>query len=213
MKKRILTIALLLVLAGLAASAAEKNPPLLCDGEIVKAATVSTAPAYCPPPPPMVAQAPEPACPPPPPAPACPPPPPVCPTPPPVCAAPPPPAPACPAPAPKGMLTQASAAPQYKLVSVKKKVWEDEVYTVEETRTQVHDEIRVRPAKINSPRLARVVRDEGDAAFLVHKKEPYNVTYSVPVKTTYQVPVTKTRKVSKTVDEIKVVPEKRIFGR
>lgn len=212
MRRHLLTIALLLLVAGVAA-AADANPPLLCDSDTLKAPTVTASAAgVCAP------------------APVCPTPAPVCPPAPPVCEA--KPAPVCAAPA-KTEVCRTVEVPvrrvvnEVKVVPVKKKVYEEECYTVEEKRVQVVDEIRsrvaqrkvkvpttkvvsdvalekVQPCEGRSPRLARVVYNK-TVPTTVTVTEQYDETYTVPVRTTYSVPVTKTRKVAREVEELKTV--------
>lgn len=190
MKTLLLSISLLLVCA-MAAWAGDANPTLLCD----RPASAPTPEAVCPPPPPMVAAT----------APACPPPP-ACPT---------PPAPVCPPPPPmcdSGAPVKKAAEPTYKVVTVKKTVYEDEVYTTTETRTQITHEVRTREIKPKAPRLVRPGRS-GEKAIAVNYDKLRVETYTHPVKTTYEEPVVKTRRVAKEVAEVKVVPERRRFGR
>ena len=216
MHKFMIAATFALLVTGLAA-AVDSNPPMLISQPIIggcgpvetgKAKPARVADPVCKPepvcaptpPPPVAACKPEPICgPAPAPAPvaAC--------RPEPVCA---------PKPAVCSTTTALRDRPpaeEFRLVPVKKKVYEEELYMSEETHTQIIDEVRTRPAKINSPRLARVVDQDG-ARFAVHKKEPYDVTYVKKVKQTYTVPVTKSRKVAKEVEEIKIVPNKRVFS-
>lgn len=207
MKKMLLAVALLAVLSG-SVLAVDCAPPLLCDADTLKAPT-KPAVAACEPPPPVCAP-PPPACPPPPPAPV------VCEAPAaPVCA----PAPqACPPAAPRSAVAAAAPAPReeripsYRVVPVKRKVYEEESYTVQEKRTQEHEEIRTKTIKPKAPRLARVMRPEGVELAVIRDK-PKVVPYKATVRTEYTVPVTKTRTVAREVEEYKVVEDRRWFSR
>ena len=191
MKKTMMTMALFAVFAG-CVFAADKSAPLLCD---LPCPTPVPA-AVCEPPPPPVAVAPQ-ACEPAPPAP-------------------------CPAPAPAAVCTTPAVAvapmapeptvTEFKVVTKKRRVYEEEEYVVNEKQTVVMNEMRTRPGKLKSPRLYRPVTANG-AEIHVYKQKPYTESYLHPVKTTYSVPVTKTRKVAKTVEDHEIVPVKKRIRR
>lgn len=105
--------------------------------------------------------------------------------------------------APDGRSTEA-----YRMVPVRKKVWVEEEYTVNETRTEVEQELRTKVIKPNSPRLARVKTAYG-VNLETYRERPREKTYVKPVKVKYSVPVTKTRKVAKEIEEYQMVSEKR----
>lgn len=200
--KHLLLIASAIIVAATIAGAAEAAPALLCDQ----------------PPTPVVASQDGPACPPPPPAASCPPPPPVCEPPPPVC---PPPPPVC--------ATPPAPATVYEVVAVpvKRKVVEEECYVENVRRTQVVNEVRTRtayksvpvfvPKEVSAIKIAKVESRSGNAPRLarttrrmvvpveVKKKEAYEETYIVPVRESYTEPVVKTRKVTRYVDDVKMV--------
>lgn len=91
---------------------------------------------------------------------------------------------------------------------VKKKVWVEEEYTVEETRTAVQEELRTKIIKPKAPRLAKVKSVYG-ASIIVHKDLPREKTYTKKVKVKYTEPVTKKRKVAQEVEEYEMVPQQR----
>lgn len=94
------------------------------------------------------------------------------------------------------------------MVPVKKKVWVEEEYTVEETRTAYQEELRTKVIKPKAPRLAKVKSVYG-ASLIVHKDKPREKTYTKKVKVKYTEPVTKTRKVAKEIEEYQMVPQRR----
>lgn len=214
--KNLLFILVLLVIAGLAVAA--DNPPLLCDTATLKAPTqpakADTA-AVC-----------EPA-------------PPVCPAPPPVAT--------CPTPPAAGggtLLIDAtgsrgasycdrvvtrpvtSVVHEVRTVPVKKRIWVDEVYMVNERQTQVINELRRRKAyrvekyvaakevqeaiykPVNhqgrAPRLSRRVTDKM-TTYEARQKVEYEELVAVPVRQTIMVPTTRTRKVSTQIEELQTV--------
>lgn len=154
---------------------------------------------------------------------------PVCAPAPPVCPPPAPaPAPACPAPA---VANVCAPREEIKVVPVKRKVYVDEVYTVNEKRTEMVDEIRTRtatrkvpvivpvtkaevklsvvePCSGNAPRLSRQIKKKVVPVTKM-ETETYTETYTAKVKQTTEVPVVKTRRVSKTVDEVQLVTVRR----
>lgn len=215
MKRILLSIALLAALSGIAAAADKGNPALLCDG-----APPVAKPAVC-----------EPA--------------PVCPPPAPICA----PEPVCATPAPQVCDTRTVTVPvksivtETKVVPVKRRIVEDEDYTVLEARTGSYLEPRTRMAKRTvdvpttkvvseakyrkvepcsgyAPRVSRKVQKKV-VPTTVKVTEEFEEEYLHETKYAYNVPVTKTRKVKKTVEEYKTVSvprtvttmETRVVGR
>ena len=197
--KRIFAIAMLLAVSGLAAAADKGNPALLCDGAppVAKPAAVCEPAPVCPPPAPVCA--PEPVC----------------------------------APAPQVCDTRTVTVPvksivtESKVVPVKRRIVEDEDYTVLEERTGTYLEPRTRMAKRTvevpttkevaeakyrkiepcsgyAPRVSRKVQRKV-VPTTVKVTEEFEEEYLHETKYAFNVPVTKTRKVKKTVEEYKVV--------
>ena len=114
-----------------------------------------------------------------------------------------------------------------RTMTVTKKVWDEEVYVVEQQRTEVFDEVRTRvatrsvPAQIektasearlvtvtsahaSAPRLSRTVNKK-TVLIPTTVKEEFVETYVKPVRHTVTVPVEKTRKVAREVEEVKTI--------
>lgn len=196
----ILVVIVLLALMA-AISAADTNPPLLCDADMLAAKTSVAKFAACPPAPPVCEPAANPyitystdsVC----------------------------------------RLTVTAAVPSsarsVEIVPIRRKVTVEEVYTVDQKHTIMVDEIRTRTAQRRvavpghkivdvvtiaanptpsgkSQRLSRGVTTKIKPVTR-YETEEYTETYIVPVRTTYSAPVTKTRKVSRYVDDYKVVPK------
>lgn len=118
-----------------------------------------------------------------------------------------------------------------KLVPVKRRVVEEEVYLAHEKRTGTYSEPRTRTARrtvevpatkmVSEAKILAVKPDYGTATRLargVNRKvvvttrkevQEYEESYTAQVKYDYTVPVTKTRKVAKTVEEYKAVPVRK----
>jgi len=114
-----------------------------------------------------------------------------------------------------------------RTVTVKKKVWDEEVYVAEERRIEVLNEVRTRTAtrsvpvhvekEVSEVKLVTVGSTYGSAPRLsrtVNKKtvivpttvkEEFVETYVTPVRHTVTVPVEKTRKVAREVEEVKTI--------
>jgi len=114
-----------------------------------------------------------------------------------------------------------------RTVTVKTKVWDEEVYVVEQQRTQMVDEVRTRTAtrsvpiqvekEVTEAKFATVNNGYGSAPRLVRTvnkktvivpatvKEEFVETYVTPVRHTVTVPVEKTRKVAREVEEEKTI--------
>lgn len=116
---------------------------------------------------------------------------------------------------------------EVRAVPVKRKIYEEENYVVNETRTETLNEVQTRTAtrKVpvastkevatvrldvvdtgsgRSPRLARTLTRKV-VPTTVYVTEEFEETVTVPVKRSYTMPVMKTRKVARTVEEVKTV--------
>lgn len=121
---------------------------------------------------------------------------------------------------------------EMKVVPVKRRVVEEETYVVQEKRSASYPEARTRTKKrtIEVPdtkmvtevmitevkpdygksiRLARTV-DRNVKVYNRKEVEQYEESYITNVKYNYTVPVAKTRKVTKSVEELKLVPFRKV---
>ncbi len=121
---------------------------------------------------------------------------------------------------------------EMKLVPVKRRIVEEETYIVQEKRSATYPETRTRTAKrtievpdtkmVTEAMIAEVKPEYGKSIRLARgvernvkvynrkEVEQYEESYITQVKYNYTVPVAKTRKVTKSVDELKVVPVRRV---
>ncbi|MCC8189362.1 MAG: hypothetical protein LIP77_01825 [Planctomycetes bacterium] len=198
--------ALTLLIGGLA-HAASANPPLLIEQPAAVAAC-QPVPSDCPP---VVIAAP-------------------CPAPEPVC----PPQPVCAAPAATPVRVASGAgrsaaviSHEVRAVPVTRKVQVEEFYVVNEKRTEWVDEERTRTAYRKVPVMVPATKHEVELTLIqprsgrapryvrpvtqkivpvtTYVKQPYEETYTAKVRHTVEVPVTKTRKVTRNVEEVKMV--------
>ena len=100
----------------------------------------------------------------------------------------------------------------YYEVPVRKKIMVEEVYTAEEKRTRIDNEVRTKLIKPNSPRVARVVQGN-TATVKLHKDLHREKTYIKPVRVVYTEPVTRTRKVVAEVEEMELIPASQMHRR
>lgn len=114
------------------------------------------------------------------------------------------------APAPTTCQTTTSAPEVFYQVPVKKKVWAEEQYTVNEKHVEHAKEVITKIIEPNRPRAARVAKKTGSPV-VAYKDPHHEKTYLKPIKIETIVPVTKTRKVAVEIEEQTLIPEKEFL--